>query len=51
MNEFAKDDFDARLEAESTKDLERKLTLPLRDFFEENEVYQSARFPTEDQQD
>ena len=48
MSEFRKEDFEARLEAESRKDLERKLTLPSRDFFEENEVYQSARFPADD---
>ena len=47
LREFRTKDFETRLEAESRKDVERKLTLPSRDFFGKDEVFESARFSLE----
>lgn len=44
LAEFRKEGFEARLLAESRKDVERKLKLPLQDYFEKYEAIQSPRF-------
>lgn len=47
LREFQAEDFESRLEAESRKDVERKLILPSRDFFRKDETFESARFSLE----
>jgi 2-hydroxy-3-keto-5-methylthiopentenyl-1-phosphate phosphatase len=44
MREFEKEDFEARLAAESQRDLERKMKLPLRDYHHKDEVIDTPRF-------
>jgi 2-hydroxy-3-keto-5-methylthiopentenyl-1-phosphate phosphatase len=44
LKEFHREDFEARLEAESRRELARKLTLPSRDYFENEEVIRTPRF-------
>jgi 2-hydroxy-3-keto-5-methylthiopentenyl-1-phosphate phosphatase len=47
QREFAKEDFEARLIAESQRDLERKTKLPSRDYHHKDEVIDTARFKPE----
>lgn len=44
LDEFRKDDFEARLLAESRKDAAKKLILPCKDLFEKDDTLHSPRF-------
>ncbi len=44
LEAFRQKGFEARLEAESKKDIERKTTLPARDYHQKTEVIETARF-------